>query len=93
MSELRAQAARLKRMLLGRRSEKPADDPNQQQLFGDAPPEATPPGDDDDAGDPKPPRRRRRKRHKGRRPLDKGVPGPGFLTHVITSKYADHLPL
>ena len=27
------------------------------------------------------------------RPLDKGVPGPGFLAHVIASKYADHLPL
>ncbi len=27
------------------------------------------------------------------RPLDKGVPGPGFLAHLITSKYADHLPL
>jgi len=27
------------------------------------------------------------------RPLDKGIPGPGFLAQVITSKYADHLPL
>ena len=27
------------------------------------------------------------------RPLDKGVPGPGFLAHVITSKFADHTPL
>ena len=27
------------------------------------------------------------------RPLDKGVPGPGFLAHLITSKYADALPL
>src|SRR6202007_200500 len=26
-------------------------------------------------------------------PLDKGLPGPGLLAHVITSKYADHLPL
>ncbi len=27
------------------------------------------------------------------RPIDKGIPGPGFLAHLITSKYADHLPL
>ena len=27
------------------------------------------------------------------RPMDKGIPGPGFLAHLITSKYADHLPL
>jgi len=27
------------------------------------------------------------------RPLDKGVPGPGFLAHLVTSKYADALPL
>ncbi len=27
------------------------------------------------------------------RPLDKGIPGPGFLAHLITSKYADALPL
>lgn len=27
------------------------------------------------------------------RPMDKGIPGPGVLAHVITSKYADHLPL
>lgn len=27
------------------------------------------------------------------RPLDKGVPGPGFLAQLITSKYADALPL
>ncbi len=26
-------------------------------------------------------------------PIDKGLPGPGLLAHVITSKYADHLPL
>ncbi|MCA9445298.1 MAG: IS66 family transposase, partial [Candidatus Omnitrophica bacterium] len=26
-------------------------------------------------------------------PIDKGIPGPGFLAQVITSKYADHLPL
>jgi hypothetical protein len=25
--------------------------------------------------------------------MDKGIPGPGFLAHLITSKYADHLPL
>ena len=27
------------------------------------------------------------------RPIDKGLPGPGLLAHVLTSKYADHLPL
>jgi transposase len=27
------------------------------------------------------------------RPLDKGIPGPGFLAGLITSKFADHLPL
>jgi transposase len=27
------------------------------------------------------------------RPIDKGQPGPGLLAHVLTSKYADHLPL
>lgn len=27
------------------------------------------------------------------RPLDKGLPGPGFLAHLVTSKYADALPL
>jgi transposase len=27
------------------------------------------------------------------RPLDKGIPGPGFLAQLITSKYADALPL
>lgn len=27
------------------------------------------------------------------RPMDKGIPGPGFLAQVITSKYADHTPL
>jgi transposase len=27
------------------------------------------------------------------RPMDKGIPGPGFLAHLITSKFADHLPL
>ncbi len=26
-------------------------------------------------------------------PVDKGLPGPGLLAHVITSKYSDHLPL
>jgi len=26
-------------------------------------------------------------------PIEKGMPGPGLLAHVITSKYADHLPL
>ncbi len=27
------------------------------------------------------------------RPLEKGMPGPGFLAHLVTSKYADALPL
>lgn len=27
------------------------------------------------------------------RPMDKGIPGPGFLAHVLTSKFGDHLPL
>jgi transposase len=27
------------------------------------------------------------------RPIEKGRPGPGLLAHVLTSKYADHLPL
>ena len=27
------------------------------------------------------------------RPIDKGRPGPGLLSQVLTSKYADHLPL
>jgi transposase len=26
-------------------------------------------------------------------PIDKGMPGPGLLAHVLTSKYNDHLPL
>lgn len=26
-------------------------------------------------------------------PIDKGMPGPGLLAHILTSKYADHLPL
>lgn len=26
-------------------------------------------------------------------PIEKGLPGPGLLAHVITNKYADHLPL
>jgi transposase len=26
-------------------------------------------------------------------PIDKGLPGPGLLAHIITCKYADHLPL
>lgn len=26
-------------------------------------------------------------------PVAKGLPGPGLLAHVLTSKYADHLPL
>ena len=27
------------------------------------------------------------------RPVDRGLPGPGTLAHVITAKYADHVPL
>ena len=27
------------------------------------------------------------------RPIEKGLPGPGLLAHMLTSKYADHLPL
>ena len=27
------------------------------------------------------------------RPIEKGLPGPGLLAHVTTSKYSDHLPL
>src|SRR5690606_2050143 len=26
-------------------------------------------------------------------PIDKGLPGPGLLAHIITSKLGDHLPL
>ena len=26
-------------------------------------------------------------------PIDKGLPGPGLLAHLIVSKYVDHLPL
>jgi transposase len=26
-------------------------------------------------------------------PIDKGMPGPGLLSHLLTSKYCDHLPL
>jgi transposase len=26
-------------------------------------------------------------------PINKGLPGPGLLAHVITEKYADHIPL
>ena len=26
-------------------------------------------------------------------PIEKGIPGPGLLAHVMVSKYADHLPL
>lgn len=26
-------------------------------------------------------------------PIEKGIPGPGLLAHVLTSKYCDHLPL
>ena len=27
------------------------------------------------------------------RPIERGRPGPGFLAHVLVSKYCDHLPL
>ena len=27
------------------------------------------------------------------RPIDKGIPGPGFLADLVASKYAEHLPL
>jgi transposase len=27
------------------------------------------------------------------RPIDRGIAGPGLLAHILTSKYADHLPL
>jgi transposase len=27
------------------------------------------------------------------RPIDRGLPGPNLLAHVLTAKYADHLPL
>jgi len=27
------------------------------------------------------------------RPIEKGIPGPGLLSHVLISKYVDHLPL
>lgn len=27
------------------------------------------------------------------RPMDKGIPGPGLLAQLVTSKYADHCPL
>ena len=27
------------------------------------------------------------------RPIERGRPGPGLLSHVLVSKYADHLPL
>src|SRR3990172_4521044 len=27
------------------------------------------------------------------RPIDRGLAGPGLLAHILTSKYADHLPL
>jgi transposase len=30
---------------------------------------------------------------KSPQPIAKGLPGPGLLAHVITSKYGDHLPL
>lgn len=30
---------------------------------------------------------------KPRQPIEKGLPGPGMLAHVITSKFCDHLPL
>ncbi len=27
------------------------------------------------------------------KPIEKGIPGPGLLSHVLTSKYCDHMPL
>jgi transposase len=27
------------------------------------------------------------------RPIEKGIPGLGFLAHVLVIKYADHLPV
>lgn len=30
---------------------------------------------------------------KGDQPIDKGLPGPGLLAHIVGSKYGDHLPL
>lgn len=27
------------------------------------------------------------------RPIEKGIPGPGLLAHILISKYVDHLPL
>jgi transposase len=30
---------------------------------------------------------------KPRQPIEKGLPGPGMLAHVVTSKYCDHQPL
>jgi len=27
------------------------------------------------------------------RPIDRGLAGPGLLAHVLTAKFADHLPL
>ncbi|MCK5520304.1 MAG: IS66 family transposase, partial [Candidatus Marinimicrobia bacterium] len=27
------------------------------------------------------------------RPIEKGIPGPGLLSHILISKYVDHLPL
>ena len=27
------------------------------------------------------------------RPIDRGIAGPGLLAHVMTAKFADHLPL
>lgn len=33
------------------------------------------------------------KADKPQQPIDKGMPGPGLLAYVVTSKYADYLPL
>jgi transposase len=27
------------------------------------------------------------------RPIDRGLPGPGLLAHVLTAEFSDHLPL
>jgi transposase len=28
-----------------------------------------------------------------RRPIERGIAGPGFLAHILTAKYRDHQPL
>ena len=31
--------------------------------------------------------------HLPSRPIEKGIPGPGLLSHIIISKYVDHIPI